>query len=333
MKKLEIAGTVVRPGETIPIHLPISELYTSTPVEIPITAIRGEQDGPVVFVTAAVHGDEINGIEIVRRLIYDVDHERMSGALICVPVVNVLGFLSHSRYLPDRRDLNRHFPGDPRGHTSSRIASIFFKEVVRHCDYGIDLHTAPAGRDNIAHVRADVEVPEVRRIARAFGTSILVHTKGQPGTLRRAATEAGIPTLTFEAGEPARFNRGVTTEGFRGVLNVLIALAMMKGEIRKPSYRVIVKETLWIRAERGGILDLRVRPGQLIYEGDIISVNMNPFGAEVNTIRSPVTGMVIGTTSSPIVNPGMPICHIVRLRKSLATVERALDRRRQARKG
>ena len=333
MKRLEIAGTVIRPGETVPIHLPISELYTSTPVEVQITAIRGEEDGPAVFVTAAVHGDEINGVEIVRRLIYDVDHTQMSGALICVPVVNVLGFLSQSRYLPDRRDLNRHFPGDPRGHTSSRIASIFFNEVARQCDYGIDLHTAPAGRTNIAHVRADVDVPEVRRLARAFGASILVHTKGQVGTLRRAATEAGIPTLTFEAGEPARFSRAVTNEGLRGVLNVLVALGMMKGEIKKPPFRVIVKETVWIRAERGGILDLRVRPGQLIYEGDIISVNTNPFGAEVNTIRSPVTGMVIGTTSSPIVNPGMPICHIVRLKKTLSTVERALDRRRSAGKG
>jgi predicted deacylase len=176
-------------------------------------------------------------------------------------VVNVLGFLSHSRYLPDRRDLNRHFPGDSRGHTSSRIASIFFGEVVRQCDYGIDLHTAPTGRSNTAHVRADAEVPEVRRLARAFGSSILVHAKGQVGTLRRAATEAGIPTITFEAGEPSRFNRAVTTEGFRGVLNVLVALGMMKGEVRKPPYRVIVKDTSGsVRSGRDP--RSRVRPGQ-----------------------------------------------------------------------
>jgi predicted deacylase len=328
LKKLEIAGVSVRPGETVPIHLPISELYTTTPVEIPITVIRGPREGPTGFVTAAVHGDEINGIEIVRRLIYDVDHARMSGALICVPVVNVLGFLSHSRYLPDRRDLNRHFPGDPRGHTSSRIASIFFREVVLQSDFGIDLHTAPTGRSNIPHLRADMDDPEVRRLARGFGASIIVHSKGQGGSLRRAAADTGVPTIVFEAGEAGRFNRAVTSEGLRGVLNVLIAMGMTQGEAEKPAFRVIVKDTVWVRAERGGIVDLRVRPGQMIYEGDIISVSTNPFGREVHRLRSPVTGMVIGTTSSPIVNPGAPICHIVKLKKSLEAIERAIGRRR-----
>jgi len=328
LKKIVIGGTEIRPGQTVPLHLTISELYTSAPVELPITVIRGSQDGPTVFITAAVHGDEINGVEIVRRIIYDVDHRRMNGALICVPVVNVLGFLSQSRYLPDRRDLNRYFPGNLKGHSASRIASIFFREVVLQCDHGIDLHTAATGRSNAPHVRADMDDSEVRRLARAFGASIIVHSKGDRGSLRRAATEAGIPTLVYEAGEAGRFNRTATAEGVRGVLNVLVGLGMMRGEREKPPFRVVVKETTWIRAERGGILDIRARPGQIIYEGDIVSVSTNPFGAETNTIRAPMTGMVIGISNSPIVNPGDAICHVVRLRKSLATVEHALGRRR-----
>ena len=203
---LEISGIHVAPGETREIYLKVSESYLASAIQIPVTVIRGRKPGPTAYVLAALHGDEINGVDIVRRLIFDIDHENLSGTLIAVPVVNIPGFLTQTRYLPYHRDLNRFFPGDRKGNNADRFAARLFNEIIRKCDFGIDLHTAAEGRLNLPHVRGDMSNPKVRKLARAFGATVLVSQSGVRGSLRREATEAGVPTILFEAGETGRFS-------------------------------------------------------------------------------------------------------------------------------
>ncbi|MEM2870583.1 MAG: succinylglutamate desuccinylase/aspartoacylase family protein [Thermoplasmata archaeon] len=329
----QLGETIVLPGETRHVRLPVSESYVSTLVEIPVTVINGLQEGPVLLVTAASHGDECNGTAIVRELIYGVDHSTLRGVLVCAPVLNLPGFLRNERNLPDGRDLNRNFPGKPDGNSAQRIAHMIFNKIVLKCNYGIDLHTAGRGRSNILQVRGDMTNPEVRRIAKAFGTEIVIDEPGLDGTLRRAATEAGVPTITAEVGESQRFERPLVRAGLKGVMNVLYELGMLKGKVQPPLFQVIVKKTEWVRADRGGILEMYTKPRALLMEGEEVCAITNPFGKEVSVVRAPFTGMVVGITNYPMVSPGFPICHMVKLDKTLATVENALRRERTMKRG
>lgn len=324
MRELRVAGTPVAPGESREIQLKVSEFHTAVPVTIPVTVVRGRRDGPCLFVTAGVHGDELNGVEIVRRLLYEGRYEGLSGTLLLVPIVNRFGFLSHSRYLPDRRDLNRCFPGDPAGHAGQRIAHRIFEEIVRPCDFGIDLHTASAERTNLPHVRGDLAIEGIRRMARAFGREVVVDHPGEKGTLRWAAGRSGVKVLNFEAGAPHRIQRRVIRRGFEGVRNVMADLGMIRRKPRRPPFQVVVRSAEWLRAERGGLLQIRKRPGELVYVGETIAQTSNPFGPETEPLRSPVTGLVIGVTTSPLVVPGDAVCHVARLDKSLHLVEKVL---------
>src|SRR5690349_18981486 len=208
-----ISGIRVAAGETREIYLKVSESFLSGAIQIPITVIRGRNPGPTGFVLAAIHGDEINGADIVRRLIFDIDHEKLSGTLIAIPVVNIPGFLTQSRYLPYHRDLNRYFPGKRKGNNAERFASRLFTEIIQKCDFGIDLHTAASGRMNLPHIRGDMNHPQIRKLARAFGATVLIDQPGVKGSLRREATDAGVPTILFEAGETGRFSQKVSLIG------------------------------------------------------------------------------------------------------------------------
>jgi len=334
-----ISGIRILPGETREIYLKSSESFLSSAIQVPVTVIRGRAPGPTAFITAAVHGDEINGADIVRRLIFDMDHERLSGTLIAVPVVNIPGFLQQSRYLPYHRDLNRFFPGNRRGNNAERFAARLFSEIVLKSDFGIDLHTAASGRLNLPHVRGDMSNPKVRTLSRAFGATVLIDQMGVRGSLRREATEAGVPTILFEAGETGRFSPKVSMNGLRGVLNVLTEMGMWTMQDaengkrpRKPPFQVIVKASEWIRAEKGGILDMAVKPGDLIYEGDLIGSILNPFGRTVTQIRASTTGIIIGVTTAPLTIPGTGIAHVARLKKTLALVERSIRKAKAAKK-
>lgn len=322
-----IAGTKVGPGEYKETSLKVSEFYTATDVQVPVFIKRGLEDGPRLFVTAAVHGDEINGVQIVRDLVLDLKERPLRGMFVGIPVVNRFGFVTHDRYMPDRRDLNRSFPGNPEGSAARRYAHRLFIQILSRCTHGIDLHTAGYSRTNLAQVRADTSDAQVKRMARAFGTHVVLHHAGNRRTLRRACTDAGVPTVLFEAGETFRFQRDVVTAGKRGILNVMASLGMIEETVRKPDWQVIVKASQWVRANRGGLLDVYVHPGDLVYEGDDIASITNPFGREVGTVVSPVTGLVVGTTTLPLVNPGNPICHVAKLEKTLGVVERYLPRR------
>lgn len=324
----EIAGTRIEPGEYQELSLKVSEFYTSQPTNIPVFVKRGTTDGPRLFVTAAVHGDEINGVQIVRNLIIELKERDIKGTFVGVPVVNRFGFINHQRDMPDQRDLNRSFPGTPDGSLASRYAFNVFNEIVKKCTHGIDLHTAGASRTNMPQVRCDIKNPECKRMAQAFGTNVILHHAGGNGTLRREATAAGVPTIIYEAGETFKFERDVVAQGKRGILHVMRAIGMIDYELHPPPYQVVVKNSSWVRADKGGLLDVYVRPGDLVYEGDEIAVITNPFGREKGSVKSPTSGLVIGRVTLPLVHPGNPIAHLVKLdADALALVEKFLEHR------
>ena len=327
-----IAGVSIGRGEQREIFLKVSESFLSSNIQIPVTIIRGQHHGPTVFMTAAIHGDEINGIDIVRRVINEMNPASLHGTLLCVPVANIPGFLNQHRYLPYNRDLNRFFPGKPRGNNADRIAYKIFQNIVLKSDWGIDLHTAAHGRANMPHIRGDMTHPKVRKIARAFGSSVIMHNAGRAGSLRKVATENGIPTIIFEAGQTGTFSSEISEGGFRGVIRILQTMGMIDGakKAARPLYQVIVKKSSWVRAERGGILDLFVKPGHLVYKDDVLGVILNPFGKTVTRVRSPFTGILVGVSTQPLAIPGTGICHIARLSKTLSKVERFLEKFDQA---
>ncbi|HEY4716597.1 MAG TPA: succinylglutamate desuccinylase/aspartoacylase family protein [bacterium] len=321
-KKFIISDAEIEPGENREIYIKISEFFTATPATIPVSIFRGKEDGPVLLVTAAVHGDELNGVGIVRKLIYEMNHEKLSGTLVCVPILNRFGFLMQSRYLPDRRDLNRFFPGKSTGSMAERICYIIFNEIIKKCDYGIDLHTAAADRTNTPHIRADISNEKTAQIARFFGAEIIIDHKGVNGSLRREAVEAGIPFILFEAGEPQKFERELIRKGYEGIFNVLAGLRMIDKTVKKPQHQIIIKESEWIRAEKGGMVDILKHPGEFVEEGEDIAVITNPFGKEIHLQKAPFAGLFLSVTTTPLVSPGMPLCNLGKFERSMHLIEK-----------
>ncbi len=311
-ESLHFAGTLIAEGETADLRLKVAESYTAEPVSIPLTVVRGGA-GPTVFVTATVHGDELNGVGILRSLLNDCDFRALAGTIIAVPVANVPGFLALERRLPDRRDLNRSFPGNRRGSLAARLADVLFREVVCRSDFGIDLHTAGAERTNHPQVRADLSQPHVAALAAAFGCPLVVDSPGPPHSLRRTAVAADVPTIVYEAGSPLRFERPFIEIGVRGILNVLRALGMLPGTPEAPPLRLRLKRTSWVRATAGGLVDLKVELGQPLRRGDPISIHTNPFGRGTGVLVSPCAGIVLGLTQIPVVHPGDAVCHLARV--------------------
>jgi len=309
---LSFGGTPIALGETADLRLKVAESYTAEPVTVPITVVRGAP-GPTLFVTATVHGDELNGVGILRGLLNETDFSGLRGTLIAVPVANVPGFLVQDRHLPDRRDLNRSFPGSRKGSLTARLAEMLFREVIRKSDFGIDLHTAGGERSNYPQLRADVANPGVVELAHAFGCPLIVAGAGPDGSLRKTAVAAGVPTVVYEAGSPRRLEKPFIEEGIAGILNVLRHLHMLPGEPAEPPLRLTIDRTHWIRAHAGGILDLLVELGQPLSRGQSISVNTNPFGRERSHLKAPHGGVVLGLTQHPLVHPGDAVCHVARL--------------------
>ncbi len=268
------------------------------------------------MLTGCVHGDELNGMGIIRELLYDQPPKLVCGTLICVPVVNVYGLEHHMRYLPDRRDLNRDFPGSTTGSLSSRLAHVVFEEVVKKCDMLIDFHSAAVRRTNYPNIRADLSNPETRALARSFGCELIVNGKGPVGSLRRATLAAGIPSIILEAGEVWKIEPGVVNVGVRGVMNVLKTLNMVRGTVTPPRFQTQISKTTWVRAERGGTLSFNINPGDLIEKGQVLASNYNIFGDERRQILAPVDGIILGMTTMPVVKPGDAIFHIAHLSRS-----------------
>ncbi|MEM8738941.1 MAG: succinylglutamate desuccinylase/aspartoacylase family protein [Planctomycetota bacterium] len=322
------AGVRVEPGQQVAIDIPVGASYAGTTINLPVFVWRGASGGgPTVSVTAAVHGDEINGTGAIRYLITQKPFELRAGTLVLVPVVNLPGFEQHARYLPDRRDLNRCFPGNPEGPLAKRMAHAFFSQIIRRCDYGLDLHTAAVRRTNFPNVRADMTRPGLAELARAFGAELIVSSRGPDGSLRRAATRAGVPTLILEAGEVWKVQPGVVEYAFRGITNCLAHLGMIDAEPTPPAYRVETDSTQWVRAKHGGFLRFHVAPGQIVAAGDPLATNAKLTGEEQNTLTAPRDGIVVGMTTLPSVSPGDPVCHLAFPRTgTLKKIERTVEK-------
>jgi len=306
-----IANQEVEKGTRRYIDLSLPPLYTHTSVAMPVHVINGKLSGPVLLITAAIHGDEINGVEIIRQLLASRSFNRLKGTLITVPVVNVYGFISGSRYLPDRRDLNRSFPGSERGSMASRLAHIFMSDIVSQATHMIDLHTATAGRDNLPQVRYEFGANEtVADMAKAFGAPVIVHSNVGKGTLRGAVDNT--PYLLYEAGEALRFNRPAINAGVAGIVNVMRHLGMLPALKKETNKRlpVIAEQSSWQRASQSGILRSNVSLGASVEVGTVLGVVADPFGELESEVVSNNRGVVIGMTNNPLVHEGEALFHI-----------------------
>ncbi len=309
---IELAGVVVKCGEHRRIDIPITSAYGHAQVSLPAVVIHGRRPGPRLFVSAAIHGDELNGVEIIRRLRHLASMRKLSGTLILVPVVNVYGFITQSRYLPDRRDLNRSFPGSSRGSVASRLANVFMQAITSLCTHGIDLHTGSNHRTNLPQIRAWLDDPETERLARAFGVPVILNSNLRDGSLRQAVLEDNTPMLLYEAGEALRFDEIAIRAGVRGILGVMRALEMLPPS-RKRSSRVepmVARSTVWLRAPESGVFRFLVGLGKRVREGDLVGIISDPLGDEEIPVTASSSGLIIGRTQLPLVNAGDALIHI-----------------------
>jgi len=311
----EINETKVEPGTRVTIDLPAGRLYTHTPMAIPVHIVSGKQTGPRLFLSAAIHGDEINGVEIIRRVLNLPALKRLRGTLIAVPIVNVHGLINHSRYLPDRRDLNRSFPGSEKGSLAARLAHLFMEEIVSQSTHGIDLHTGAIHRTNLPQIRANLDDEETEKLARIFDVPVIVSSNLRDGSLREAAAEHGIPMLLYEAGEALRFDEVSIRAGVQGILNVMRTLEMLPPSRKKKKTHmepVVARSSSWVRAPDSGILRAMVPLGGRVKKGTLLGVVADPFGETEFQVVSPYSGIVIGKINLPLVNEGDALYHIAR---------------------
>ena len=309
---LSIGGEEIPPGSRRRIQIDVARLPTGDWLSLPVEVINGEKPGPSMWLDAAIHGDEINGLEIIHQVLDILDGAELAGQVLAVPIVNVFGFVQQTRYLPDRRDLNRCFPGSSKGSLASRIARLFMTEIVDRCDYGIDFHTGSLHRNNMPQIRAELADPETRRIAEAFGAPVLYRAGKIRGSLRAAAVKRGKHILVYEAGEPMRFEKQAIEVGVRGTLRVLGALGMWPTpeEPLPPAFEA--SKTSWVRAGRSGIMHLAVELGQEVENRETLAVITDVASSKRMTVKARFPGLVIGILNNPLVHQGDALVHLAR---------------------
>lgn len=317
---VEIAGHAAGPLVLLDAEVPAgtsqrlswtaTKLFEGVPVSTPVLVVNGEQPGPTLCLTAAIHGDELNGIEIVRRVMHDISPDKLSGAIIGVPIVNVQGFRRGTRYLPDRRDLNRYFPGNPNGSAAARIAYSFFQNIVAHCDALVDLHTGSFERSNLPQIRADLRDPDVLTLTQGFAATVILHSTPGAGTLRYAATQAGIPTLTLEAGGPLQLELTEVKHGVKGIRTLIGSLGMMRKTRLWGNPEPVYYRSTWVRANSGGILFSDVSLGSSVRKGDMLGTITDPMNNVRVELRAPYSGRIIGMARNQVVMPGFAAFHV-----------------------
>ncbi len=291
---------------------------------VSVLVLNGVQKGPTLCLTAAIHGDELNGVEVVRRVVNDLDAAKMSGAVIGIPIVNLEGFKRAHRYLPDRRDLNRYFPGQVNGSYASRVAHSFFNDVIRHCDFLLDLHTGSMSRTNLPQIRANLSDPAVADFAEKLGSIVILQSSGGEGTLRRAATDAGIPAVTFEAGAPNNLQKEAVEQGVATVFSTLSSLGITTKSRRKRNAEPTFYRSKWVRAREGGILYSKVELGDNVKKGSVLGLLSNPINNTSSEILSPTEGRVIGMALNQVMYPGFAAYHIG-LKSSMVEAAHPID--------
>lgn len=323
-------GGAVDPGETENVRFTVSETYLGDPVRIPVTVVNGAESGPTLCLTAAAHGDELNGVEVVREVAHGWDHSALRGTLVCLPVLNVPGFIAQQRYLPIYdRDLNRSFPGNESTTGAKRIAARVFRNFIEPCDIGLDFHTSTRGRSNMLHVRADVDDPAVARVAHAFASNVVIASEGPSGSLRREASAAGTPTVTVELGEAHRFQRPLIDAALGGVRSTMAEFGMTDATaVSWPGWRTVVDgadEKTWLRADEGGIVEMHADRGELVEAGEPVCTITDPFDTASSVVEAPFTGVLVGVLENPLVYPGNPLCHLVSLDEGTLRAFRSFD--------
>jgi predicted deacylase len=312
-ESIEINGQVIKPGTRQSIDIPLPSYYDHGSTNMPLHVVHGRKPGPTLLVTAAVHGDELNGVEIVRRILAHKALNRIAGTLIAIPVVNVFGFFAKSRYLPDRRDLNRSFPGSETGSMASRIANLLMSEIVPLSSHIIDLHTGAINRENLPQIRAWLgdNNSEVEAMAEAFGVPVILNAEIRDNSFRAASSELGIPTILYEAGEALRFDEVGIRAGVNGILGVMSALGMRhRSHIRKHSKPLIANTSKWVRAGQSGILRSLVATGAKVEAGEVLAYINDPLGENSQPVISPQSGIIVGKTNLPLVFEGEAVFHI-----------------------
>ncbi len=312
-----IGGLSVEPGQRQLVDLPISKLSNHAPVTLPVHVLHGVQPGPTMFVCAAIHGDELNGVEIIRRLLRTLDPQSICGTLLCVPVVNVFGFISRSRYLPDRRDLNRSFPGSAGGSLAARLAHLLLTEIVKRSQIGIDLHTAAIHRINLPQIRCMFRKnPRCQELGLAFGADVMLESLERPGSLREAARAVGVDVLSYEGGEGLRFDEFAIRAGVDGITGVMLQVGMLEmpdgvelplGDRRAP---VLINASSWVRSPEGGVFRTNKRIGDTVDVEEVVGHVANPYEDIAVEVRSAQRGIIIGRTTLPIVNMGDALLNI-----------------------
>jgi len=312
MEILRIGEHEILPGTQCKINLPVAKLYTDADVYLPVQIIRAAKEGPTIFISAAVHGDELNGIEIIRRLINKPNFKIIRGTVIAVPMVNVYGVVNQSRYMPDRRDLNRCFPGSPKGSLAARVAHIFLTQIVKHCDYGIDLHTGAIHRSNLPQIRGDMNDPETKELANVFAVPVILNSNLVDGSLRESAVKNNTKVLLYEAGEALRFDDFSIHAGIKGIENVLRHLNMMRKRTTKRKLKApyIANSSSWLRANASGIVNNLVELGDQVTAGDALAEIGSPYGEILGIVTATRSGILIGKQNIPLVQEGEAMFHI-----------------------
>jgi predicted deacylase len=325
-KPFSINDVIINPGQRNTVNLEVPDLYIRTGLKLPIHVIHGKKDGPVLFLSGAIHGDEINGVEIIRRILNNKRINSLKGTLIAVPVVNIFGFINQTRYLPDRRDLNRSFPGSETGSLAARMANVFLQKVVSKCTHGIDLHTAAIHRDNLPQIRALMDDEETDRIARAFSLPVILNTTIQAGTLRESAEKMGVKVIVYEAGEALRFDEASIRGGVKGIISVMREIGMLPN-VNKSKTRIeplVANSSAWVRASQSGILRIMKTLGSTVKKNDLMGIISDPFGEMEKEVIAPSNGIVVGRTNIPLVNEGEALFHIAQF-KSMGEVAEQVE--------
>jgi uncharacterized protein len=324
MTPFRIGAHEVEPGMRMSVDLPVSVLSNHTPMTLPVHVLHGAKPGPAMFLAGVVHGDEIQGVEIIRRVLRHASLKHLAGTVLAVPIVNAFGFLNHSRYMPDRRDLNRSFPGSDHGSLASLLADLFMREVVMRSNYGIDLHTAALHRTNLPQIRVAPDEPELLELAEAFGPPVVLVSKLREGTLRQCARDVGVKVLLYEGGEALRFDEVAIRAGTVGVLRVMKHLGMLPAteQVRNRVAPAYSHASSWIRAPEGGILRSGRNIGDHVAKGETVAEVSDPLGENSAAIVSEEDGIIIGRTNLPIVNRGDALFHVARMKDVESSRER-----------
>jgi predicted deacylase len=322
-----IAGTEIPAGSRTTVSVPLPRLNSHTELALPVHVVHGRTAGPRLFVSAAVHGDELNGVEVCQRLLEHKGLSRLHGTLLVIPVVNVYGMIHQTRYLPDRRDLNRSFPGSEKGSLAARVANLFMREIVARCTHGIDLHTGAILRSNLPQVRADLDDPTTQEMAQAFGVPVLLNSPLRDGSLREVAAAHDVVTLLYEAGEALRYDEVAIRAGYQGVLNVMRHIGMLrtKKSARKAIEPFIARTSAWVRAPESGMVRHTVALGRRVAKNDTLGVISDPYSSYEVPITSPYRGIVIGRSESPMTHEGEAMFHIARFHDDVDEVQETVD--------